>query len=69
LEALPSRLLLEIGDDGRGFDPGADHPEHFGLESMRTRAAEIDARLTISSAPGTGTVVSAELSAALDRDD
>jgi signal transduction histidine kinase len=61
LQALSDRLVLEIGDDGRGFDTHADHPGHFGLESMRTRAAEIDARLTISSAPGQGTVVRAEL--------
>jgi signal transduction histidine kinase len=69
LEAPSGRVVLEIGDDGSGFDPGADHPEHFGLESMRTRAAEIDARLTISSAPGAGTVVRVELAAAADRDD
>ena len=34
-------MLLEIRDDGRGFDPAARHPGHFGLESMRSRAAEI----------------------------
>ncbi|HEY6887611.1 MAG TPA: MASE1 domain-containing protein [Solirubrobacter sp.] len=61
LRDFSGRLVLEIGDDGRGFDPAASHPEHFGLESMRTRAAEIDARLTIASAPGEGTVVRAEL--------
>jgi signal transduction histidine kinase len=61
LRVLPDRIVLEIGDDGRGFDPAANHPEHFGLESMRTRAAEIDARLTIASGPGEGTVVRAEL--------
>ncbi len=30
------------------------HPGHFGLESMRSRAAEIGGRLTISSAAGDG---------------
>jgi signal transduction histidine kinase len=54
------RILLEIGDNGRGFDPAAGHPGHFGLESMRSRAAEIGALLTIRSAPGQGTVVRVE---------
>ena len=53
-------VVVEIRDDGRGFDPGADHPGHFGLDSMRTRAAEIGARLTIASAPGRGTRVRVE---------
>ena len=53
-------MLVEIRDDGRGFDPDAGHPGHFGLESMRSRAAEIGAQLTITSAPGQGTVVRVE---------
>ena len=61
VEASNGRVALEVGDDGRGFDPDVDHPGHFGLESMRSRAAEIGAGLTISSAPGRGTVVRAEI--------
>jgi signal transduction histidine kinase len=61
VEASDERVTLEVGDDGRGFDPEVDHPGHFGLESMRSRAAEIGAGLTISSAPGRGTVVRAEI--------
>ena len=41
-------------DDGRGFDPAARHPGHFGLESMRSRAARDRRALTITSAPRTG---------------
>jgi signal transduction histidine kinase len=51
-------VLLQIGDDGCGFDPAAAHPGHFGLESMRSRAGELGAALSISSNPGRGTVVS-----------
>lgn len=43
------RLLLEITDDGVGFDPVEIRPGHLGLANMRARAAEIDADLTISS--------------------
>jgi signal transduction histidine kinase len=60
VEAGRERILLEIGDNGRGFDPAAGHPGHFGLESMRSRAAEIGALLTIRSAPGHGTIVRVE---------
>jgi signal transduction histidine kinase len=57
VEARSGRVLMEIRDDGSGFDPAARHPGHFGLESMRSRAAELGAVLTITSAPGTGTAV------------
>ncbi len=49
-------LTLRLRDDGRGFDPGrAAANGHFGLTGMRERAAAIDARLAIGSAPGRGT--------------
>jgi len=60
------RIILEVRDDGRGFDPAAGHPGHFGLDSMRTRTAEIDGRLTITSAPGSGTVVRVSVPAESD---
>jgi signal transduction histidine kinase len=57
VEADQGEVVLEVRDDGRGFDPAAGHPGHFGLESMRSRAFEIGGRLTIVSAPGSGTLV------------
>ena len=60
------RVVLELSDNGRGFDPQADHPGHFGLESMRARAAELGATLTIASARGEGTVVRVEVAAGDD---
>ena len=57
-------MVVEIRDDGRGFEPDVDHPGHFGLESMRSRAAEIGAQLSITSVPGRGTVVRIEAPAA-----
>jgi signal transduction histidine kinase len=61
--AHPGRVVMEVRDEGSGFDPAARHPGHFGLESMRSRAAELGAALTISSAPGAGTVVRVEVAA------
>jgi signal transduction histidine kinase len=61
IEDRPESVLLEIADDGRGFDATARRPGHFGLESMRGRAAAIDGDLTIESEAGGGTVVRVEV--------
>ena len=57
IESSGGAVSLEIRDDGTGFDAQLDRPGHYGLESMRTRAAEAGASLTILSVPGRGTVV------------
>jgi signal transduction histidine kinase len=66
VEAPREQVLVEIRDNGRGFDPADGHPGHFGLDSMRSRAAEIGGRLTIASAPGAGTVVRVRIPATTD---
>jgi signal transduction histidine kinase len=63
VEATAESVVLEVVDDGRGFDPATPHAGHFGLESMRSRADELGADLHIISAPGRGTVVRVELPA------
>ena len=60
VEARSGGILVEIRDDGRGFDPAIAHPDHFGLRSMQSRAEELGGLLTIWSTPGEGTVVRAE---------
>jgi signal transduction histidine kinase len=51
-------LRVVITDDGRGFEPDADHGrESFGLISMRERAEGMNGRLTIRSQAGKGTTV------------
>jgi PAS domain S-box-containing protein len=50
-------LQLEVRDDGVGFDHQVPHPGHFGLRSMRERAASVGGSLEITSAPGLGTHV------------
>jgi signal transduction histidine kinase len=58
---------LEVGDDGSGFDPNASYDGHLGLTTMRSRAGEIGAQMSIDSAPGSGTLVRVRLPiAALD---
>lgn len=57
VDAQQGQVALEVRDNGRGFDTAAAHPGHFGLDSMRSRAAEIGGQITITSAPGSGTLV------------
>ncbi|MGZ4650091.1 MAG: histidine kinase [Kineosporiaceae bacterium] len=50
-------LVVAVRDDGRGFDPGQEHPGHLGLHTMRDRAAAVGGRLDVTSAPREGTAV------------
>jgi signal transduction histidine kinase len=54
-------VRIEIHDDGRGFDPKLA-PAGRGLKNMARRAAEAGATFQLSSAPGSGTRVTVELS-------
>jgi signal transduction histidine kinase len=51
------RLVLEIEDDGTGFDPAAVPAGHLGLRTMADRVEQIGGRLNIRSGQGSGTVV------------
>ncbi len=66
LTAPPGRVVLEITDDGTGFDPtsvpsegaaGQPGPTGFGLAGMRERAELLGGTLGLTSAPGRGTTV------------
>ena len=59
------RLVLEVADDGAGFDPGVPdlRSRRLGLTSMEERARRLRGRLEIDSAPGSGTTVRLEVPA------
>jgi signal transduction histidine kinase len=61
IAARDGTVSLEVRDDGRGFDPTGVTGGHFGLRSMRGRVADLGGRLEVTSAPGHGTVVHAEV--------
>jgi signal transduction histidine kinase len=67
VDALGPSVSLEIRDNGHGFDSAPVRPGHYGLDSMRSRAAEVGAILTIRGRPGEGTVVRVEARADGDR--
>jgi signal transduction histidine kinase len=49
-------VVLEVSDNGSGFDPRVPEPG-LGLASMRERARSVGGKLTVTSAPGLGTKV------------
>ena len=54
-------VVMELSDDGAGFDTRESFPGHFGLNSMRDRAASLGGTLEIESVPGQGTNVRARI--------
>jgi PAS domain S-box-containing protein len=58
-------VVLQVEDNGRGFDPGtAAVSDGMGLTNMQERTEMFDGQLTIQSVPGQGTTVKAKLKVA-----
>ncbi|MDJ0768760.1 MAG: sensor histidine kinase [Ilumatobacter sp.] len=53
-------LVVTVADDGPGFDPG-EHEDSRGLLNMADRVGALGGDLSIDSAPGSGTTVTARL--------
>ena len=53
-------IVLEISDNGMGFDPSIAFPGHLGLRSMHERATRLGGTLAINSSPHDGTRVCAQ---------
>ena len=57
-------VILDVRDDGVGFDPTApERPTSFGLRGMRQRADRLAGALDVETAPGAGTAVCVRLPA------
>ncbi|MPY92527.1 MAG: sensor histidine kinase [Acidimicrobiia bacterium] len=65
LSWLGDSVILDVADDGRGFDPDhvpvRDDGGGFGLTSLAQRARSAGGTLTIASAPAEGTTISVAL--------
>ncbi|MBA0050965.1 sensor histidine kinase [Streptomyces sp. AJS327] len=70
LSYLGDQVVLDVADDGRGFDPpsasgaraAASGPARgYGLPAMRARVARLGGTLTVESTPEEGTVLSAAI--------
>jgi len=63
------KLVLEINDDGRGFDlPAIDSQEKLGIKGMRERAAEAGGIFKVVTKPGAGTDIRVEFEVWDDQD-
>ncbi|GAA0264561.1 sensor histidine kinase [Actinomadura nitritigenes] len=81
LTYLDDMVVLDVFDDGRGFDPsaaalsepagpsGPDGGTGYGLRAMRDRARALGGTLTVESSPGEGTAVVASLPLPAGPDD
>ncbi|MGH3350878.1 MAG: sensor histidine kinase [Nocardioides sp.] len=59
-----AEVILDVRDDGTGFDPtGPRRDSAFGLGVMRDRAERLAGTFTVEADPGTGTAVSARIPA------
>ncbi|MBS0222481.1 MAG: hypothetical protein JSR91_17265 [Proteobacteria bacterium] len=61
------RLIVEIGDDGRGFDPTVAKPGHFGLIGMAELAELVGGECSVESSPQEGTLVRVSLPVTLPQ--
>ncbi|MEO1148875.1 MAG: ATP-binding protein, partial [Cyanobacteria bacterium J06638_22] len=55
-EATASEILLQIEDDGNGFDP-TQPSSSFGLRGMQERAQLLGGTMQVNSSPGQGTSI------------
>lgn len=76
LSYLDDVVILDVVDDGRGFDHstvkgevGAEDRGGFGLTAMRERVEQLGGELLVESSPGEGTTLAVELPLATGYDD
>ena len=64
LSYMPDRVLLDVQDNGRGFNPKTSTQSDgggFGLTAMRQRAEALAGAVYIESSPGEGTTIVVEI--------
>jgi signal transduction histidine kinase len=61
LDVTQTQTILEVADDGIGFETGLRGGGGLGLPGMRERAARLGGTLDLQSAPGAGTRVRVEV--------
>ena len=55
----PRGVRLRVSDDGVGFEVDREAEGHWGLLGIRERVSRLDGNVSVTSAPGRGTVVDA----------
>jgi PAS domain S-box-containing protein len=62
LKKRKTSIVLEVEDDGRGFDPKTADRGGMGLRNMQERATAVGGKLKLESVPGKGTKIIATVS-------
>jgi PAS domain S-box-containing protein len=57
LKQARKNVILEIVDNGQGFDPKSIDQSGMGLQNMKARASQVHGKLKIISKPGAGTAI------------
>ncbi len=61
----PNTVVLQINDNGKGFNPessvGPKDGGHFGLLGIRERTERLGGQVSITSTPGAGTMIRVEI--------
>ncbi len=64
LDYGPQAIVLRIEDNGKGFNPEehlGPHEGHFGLLGVSERTKRLGGQVSLTSAPGEGTIVCVEI--------
>ena len=61
LERTPGAYVLEVRDDGQGFDAQAIRKTSFGLAGMEERVLMLGGEIDVRSSPGAGTAIKVRL--------
>lgn len=61
LGSVGTQCVLEVRDDGCGFDPVASRARSFGLAGMKERVLMLGGKIEIDSTPGKGTKIEVKL--------
>lgn len=61
MQHLDDRLVMQIIDNGVGFDTDQEFPGHLGLKSMQERIGYMGGEIELRSAPGQGTQLTVKL--------
>ena len=70
---MGDNVVLEVKDDGRGFDPGmvreqALQSHHFGILGMQERAELVGGSIELISKPETGTKIHIQVPCSMNGD-
>jgi len=60
-DELHDDLVIEINDNGNGFDPAPDDHHGLGLRQMKDRVLAVGGDFQVHSAPGQGSLIAARL--------